>query len=393
LVRILTLFALGSAVIGASPSAYADAATSPPAATPAAEPHSNRPPKFVQGPEILPQLENDGFSPGHVVRVGRRVRIATAAEDADGDALTFRATGLPASAVLDAATGVIVWSPTQAELGKHEVLFEVSDGRATTQRTTVFVVRANGAPFADGERTIFFVAGRPQQRYGHPAYDELVARDRDGDDLTVVVKKQPPGTRVKAVGSTVGVAWEPDDGVSGDYELVVVVSDGEFTTTIERTIIGPSAFLAHDDAELFVGGAVDVTLAALSEDGRSGYSCRAGIPGECHASHHRFYAEFEVLASTRSGAPSLFTYGAGYSASFEWYPARRYLVPHYGVELGGLVRDELGHRVQIRPYLGVHLWADRHVWLNAALGYRVVPAALDELSGPTLTLRAILNPW
>jgi len=157
---------------------------------------------------------------------------------------------------------------------------------------------------------------------------------------------------------------------------------------------GASGFLAHDDGETFVGGVVDVTLVARAEDGRAGIQCADGAyPIECHASHHRFYGQFEILDSLRERRPSLFTYGFGYSATFEYYPGRRFLIPHYGIELGGLVRDELGHRVQTRPYLGLHLWADRHVWLAAALGYRVVPAELRTLSGPTASLVAVLNPW
>jgi hypothetical protein len=86
-------------------------------------------------------------------------------------------------------------------------------------------------------------------------------------------------------------------------------------------------------------------------------------------------------------------YAAGYSASFEWFPARRSFIPHYGIELGGLVRDGLGHRAQTRPYLGLHLFTGRQLWLDAAIGYRVVPAELYGLSGPTATLRAVVNPW
>jgi hypothetical protein len=39
------------------------------------------------------------------------------------------------------------------------------------------------------------------------------------------------------------------------------------------------------------------------------------------------------------------------------------------------------------------LFANDDIWLNAMLGYRVVPAELYELSGPTFALTAVLNPW
>jgi hypothetical protein len=55
LVRIVTLFALGSAVIGAASSAYAGDAPSAPRALPPAERRSNQPPKVLDGPEIRPR--------------------------------------------------------------------------------------------------------------------------------------------------------------------------------------------------------------------------------------------------------------------------------------------------------------------------------------------------
>jgi hypothetical protein len=240
----------------------------------------------------------------------------------------------------------------------------------------------------------------------------LLANDQDSDEVTAEVRQLPVGARVIASNGSVSLVWQPTDASVGEHVLVVDVSDGELVTTVRRKIVvipewsaenyhrwlllggGPSGFVTHGDGELFVGGTFDVTLVAIRENGVSGYACAHRIGNyECHASHHRFYGQFEVLDSVRSGAPALFTYGAGYSASLEWYPARRYLIPHYGVDVGGLVRSEVGHRAQVHPYLGLHLWADDDIWVDATLGYRVVPAELRDLSGPTFAIRAIVNPW
>ena len=69
-----------------------------------------------------------------------------------------------------------------------------------------------------------------------------------------------------------------------------------------------------------------------------------------------------VLDVSRAHASSRFTYSVGNTSNFEWNPARRYLIPHY-------------------------------VWVNLTLGYRVVPAGLRDLSGPTAGLVAMLSPW
>lgn len=381
--------------------------------------HANRPPKFLPGPELRPVPSGDGGG-GLGVRAGKTLHATVAAEDPDGDAVVYRVRGLPKGAAFDERSGVFTWTPATDALGNHDVTFEASDGKLSATRTTRFVVRPNHPPRADDQRKLFFVAGRPPSPgdLGETplASDRdttfLFARDPDEDDLTVSVEQRPPGVNVRSMGYWANVSWQPTDADVGEHKLVVLVSDGELTTRVERTLVvipewadsdyhgwlllggGPSGFIAHDDGELFLGGALDVSLVALSGEAQNGILCADGERTQgCHASHHRFYAEFEILDSTKSGSASLFTYGAGYSASFEYAPLRRFLIPHYGVELGGLVQDELGHRVQTRPYLGLHFWADRRVWLNVAVGYRVVPAELEDLSGPTATLRAVINPW
>jgi hypothetical protein len=326
---------------------------------------------------------------------------------------------LPAGATFDKKDGVLTWRPTVEQQGKHEIRLEVSDGRSVSKRSFTFVVRPNQPPKdAGGSVTFFIVKKRSDPSNAAVTLSDdgsglvLLAQDGDSDDVTFEVRQQPAGARIVASSESVSFAWSPTEGDVGEHELVVDVSDGELKTTIRRKVVvipqwaahdyrgwfllggGPSAFLTHGDGELFVGGAVDLSLVVLREGGTSPYSCaHGGYSRECHASHHRFYGAFEVLDSLRAGAPSLFTYGIGYSASLEWNPERRYLIPHYGAEVGGLVRSELGHRAQVHPYLGLHLWASDDIWVNAMLGYRVVPAELYDLSGPTFALRVVVNPW
>ena len=352
------------------------------------------------------------------LRSGRTARITLLAEDPDQDAIVYELDRLPEHASFDGERGVLAWRPTPEQEGRHELELRASDGELGAKHTVVVWVRPNRAPAdAHGGPIVLKARAVPAPDYGLLAADDegtiaVLAHDLDADALTFRVRKQPAGARIVAARDSVSFEWKnATEADVGEHELVVDVSDDLATTTIHRTVVvipewaareyqrwllpggGASAFVAHDDGELFVGGAFDVSLVALREDWRSGYMCGHGLrTSDCHASHNRFYAEFEVLASLRD-TPSLFTYGIGYSASFEWNPARRYLIPHYGVEIGGLVRSELGHRAQTRPYLGLHLWAGDQIWVNATLGYRVVPAELVDLSGPTATLRVIMNPW
>jgi hypothetical protein len=364
-------------------------------------------PKIDPIPKVTPAISDGSGTIYPILRSGRVARIRFSAEDSDGGALTYAVAPLPEGATLDAQRGVLTWQPTRNQEGTHEVTLEVSDGQLTAEHTFTFLVRPNLAPMDHGNDTVTYLVARAARQA--PIY---LAADPDADDITCEVRKGPREGHVVVARGSATYVWSPIETDIGEHELVVDVSDGELRTTVHRTIVvmpeweardyrrwfllggGPSAFLSQGEGEAFLGGTLDITLVALREDGRSGYACAHGTQrDECHASHHRFYGQFEVLDSMRSGAASLFTYGAGYSASLEWKPGRRYLIPHYGIDAGGLVRSRVGHRVQVHPYLGLHLWASDSLWLDATLGYRVTPAELQELSGPTLALRAILNAW
>jgi hypothetical protein len=79
-------------------------------------------------------------SPGNQSsRVAAAVRPAIVASDADGDALTFSATGLPGALSIDAPTGVI--SGTVLALpGSYHVTVSVSDGRMSTSGSFTWTV-------------------------------------------------------------------------------------------------------------------------------------------------------------------------------------------------------------------------------------------------------------
>ena len=376
---------------------------------PCAGTRRNRPPKLKPSVSIEPRIS--AFVSGRMaLRSQREARITLHAEDPDQDQLTFRGISLPTGARLDVKHGVITWSPTRQQEGEHRIEVEVTDGEATDRNVFLLVVVPNRAPRPAFSGYVTRVV--PDRSPSNRGAKTQLASDPDADPVTFRGRQLPPGARLEADGAVVSLVWEPTEQDLGEHEVVVDVSDGVHTTEIRTQAMafpnwaqddytgwlllgsGPSAFITHADREVFVGGAIDITVVALRGRAASGYSCsRRATHYDCHASHHRFYGEFEVLAPTRARGPSVFTYGFGYSASFEYAPLRRYFIPHYGVEVGGLVREGVGHRAQTRPYLGLHLFASTNVWVNATAGYRVVPADLRDLSGPTVALRAVLTPW
>jgi hypothetical protein len=85
------------------------------------------------------------------VTVGTQYLFQPTAADADGDALTFSATGLPAWATISAATGLIQGTPAASDVGTAlNIVVRVSDGQASATLPAFSIVVAASAPAGTG---------------------------------------------------------------------------------------------------------------------------------------------------------------------------------------------------------------------------------------------------
>lgn len=89
----------------------------------------------------------------HVFSPGETVTITAIGRDPDGSQVVLTATGLPAGATFDAATGVFRWTPVESTTAR--VVFTVTDqpndrtaAKSRSQEVTL-TVAANGAPVFD----------------------------------------------------------------------------------------------------------------------------------------------------------------------------------------------------------------------------------------------------
>ena len=88
---------------------------------------SNLASKTVPAANVAPVITNPGNQSTYA---GAGVNLQLVATDANGDALTFSATGLPTGIVLSAASGLITGSPTTA--GSYSVTVTVTDAVGAT---------------------------------------------------------------------------------------------------------------------------------------------------------------------------------------------------------------------------------------------------------------------
>ena len=65
---------------------------------------------------------------------GDTLTLTVAADDPEGDTLTYAVDPLPMGATVDAATGDFVWTPTWEDAGTYAVTLEASDGEVTIER-------------------------------------------------------------------------------------------------------------------------------------------------------------------------------------------------------------------------------------------------------------------
>jgi hypothetical protein len=270
------------------------------------------------------------------------------------------------------------------------VILHVSDGTKEATRAIVLEVIQNHAP-------IFF-----QRAYTLAVnqFGRLVfgADDRDGDELSYRLANLPAGASFDPV---LGVLqWRPAPDSVGKHRFKVSVSDGMAETKAEFEVevapasedawatflqpgVGASAYLPRDpDAGSFYGGSLRVSLLSWIH--------RTPAPGPGYG---RIYIGGALLASSEPELSPLFSYGMGFEVSFERNPTRRVLIPMYGLELGGLVHDELGSPFQLTPFGGLELFGDAAVSVSARGGYRVVPARLERLSGAELGLSLDAHLW
>jgi len=91
----------------------------------------NRPPAFAQ------PKKDDGHYDAETM-----ILFTVRAEDPDGDAVAYRAEGLPDGAAFDPAKGALRWTPTRAQVGNHAVRFFAGDGTVEVERDFTFRVQA-----------------------------------------------------------------------------------------------------------------------------------------------------------------------------------------------------------------------------------------------------------
>lgn len=154
--------------------------------------------------------------------VDREYSYQVAATDANAEPLSFSLSVAPDSMSIDAATGLVRWTPSAADVGVHSVEITVTDSRqaSSTQRymLTVRTPSANRAPVLTSLPVVVAEVG---QAYPYQA----VAVDADGDTLSFSLITAPAGMSINSANGQ--ILWQPTASQIGDHQVEVVVADGQ----------------------------------------------------------------------------------------------------------------------------------------------------------------------
>ncbi len=142
-----------------------------------------------------------------MVLSGQTYSFQPSAKDANGDSLTFSASGLPAWASIDSKTGRITGAPSASEVGEYEgITITVSDGKASASlgpfSITVSEVAGGTAtlswtpPTENTDGSVLANLAGYEVRYG-----------RDRNNLSNVVSLDNPSLSIYVVENLTSGTW------------------------------------------------------------------------------------------------------------------------------------------------------------------------------------------
>jgi len=200
----------------------------------------------INSPPVLTAIGNK------VVNEGEVLSVTISANDANGDALTYSASNLPAGAAFNPSNRTLTWIPGYNQSGIYpNVHFEVTDGSLiafenititvnnVNRPPTFSITPLNGSTFNETDTIIISVS----------------ASDPDNDSLNYTIRID--GVQVATVSSYI---WVTNYSSSGIHNINVSVSDGTVTVTSTITLNINNVHPRYDVDENGVVNIQDITI-------------------------------------------------------------------------------------------------------------------------------------
>ncbi len=220
--------------------------------------------------------------PRLTIPAGQTWVYLVAADDPNGDPITFSLPTAPTGMTFDAGQRLVSWTPTLSQLGSHAVVVNVTDGRggSVSQSVTLHVVSNsdNNAPSIVSPPSAF------RATVGEPFQYNLKASDDDADPVEWTLVEAPHGASLDRRYGT--LRWTPTLDQLGLQRFIVSAKDPlglealqSFSLNVSGANLGPS-ILSRAPSEAVVGDRYVYGVRAVDpENDPLNYAIKSGPTG------------------------------------------------------------------------------------------------------------------
>ena len=199
--------------------------------------------------------------PLRTAEVGKQYQYQVVASDADGDKLTYNLTTRPDGMIIDADVGLIVWIPTDAQVGNQSVAIWVSDGKIKVTQGFNVMVKKKSQPV--NSRPVITQMPDTTVKIGDVFNYQVAATDADTSDvLTYKLEGQPIGMTISSDGI---ISWTPSEDQVGEHTITVNVTDGKdhATAQIKVTVLKKEVPPTHKGSDAMMLGIIAAVVIAV----------------------------------------------------------------------------------------------------------------------------------
>jgi hypothetical protein len=192
--------------------------------------------------------------PFDVAFVGMTYEYQVDATDEDEDVLNYLLPIRPTGMSINFTTGLILWKPTDNQVGTSNVSVVVTDNKDSVyQNFSVTVDEINLAPEVTSPP-------KTSAKVGLEYEYTVTATDPEGDNIKYRLIEKPEGMTIDP--NTGIITWMPNTGSVGAVSVTVGVSDGKTETnqsfTILVSFVQPQVFISSPRNNTKVSGSISV---------------------------------------------------------------------------------------------------------------------------------------
>jgi hypothetical protein len=252
--------------------------------------------------------------PEKEIKVNQSYHYQLEATDADGDNLSYQLLASPQGLMLDESNQTLNWTPTEEQIGNHNIILEVKDGQGGSSQQSytlgVFKDIPNRPPLITSTPE---VDGFVNTNYRY----QVIAKDIDGDDLSYYLIPLDNGSTLPngmTINETSGlIEWTPNANQIGKHHFQVEVRDGQGNSTQQSIELNIKAE-SNNNAPVIISSAI--TQLYLDSD-----------------NYHYFYdvnaldPDKDLLTYTLVESPSEMTIDSN-SGQINWQPTDQQIGTH-----------------------------------------------------------------